>query len=78
MLDTALEADFAFPERTENQPRPTVPPHFAHMRMQTDDGVPTGRFRLTGELDEDGEVTQESSPTSLPSTTTTSRRGRSQ
>lgn len=54
-----LEADFAFPELAEDQPQPTVPPHFAHMRMETDDGVPTVRFRLTGELDEDGEVTQE-------------------
>src|SRR5688572_24725252 len=32
-----LEADFAFPELADESPQPTVPPHFAHMRMDTDD-----------------------------------------
>ncbi|SDO16589.1 ATP-dependent endonuclease [Geodermatophilus sp. DSM 45219] len=54
-----LEADFAFPELDEDAPQPTVPPHFTHMRMESVDGVPTVRFRLTAELDEDGEINQE-------------------
>jgi putative ATP-dependent endonuclease of the OLD family len=55
-----LEADFAFPELVESeQPQPTVPPHFAHMRMGTVDERPTVRFRLTADLDESGDITGE-------------------
>jgi putative ATP-dependent endonuclease of OLD family len=55
-----LEADFVFPELVEAQEaQPTVPPHFAHMRMETDDQRPTVRFRLTAHLDETGEPTEE-------------------
>jgi hypothetical protein len=54
-----LEADFAFPELIGVEPQPTVPPHFTHMRMESADSVPTVRFRLTAELDEDGEINQD-------------------
>lgn len=55
-----LEADFVFPELVEAQePQPTVPPHFAHIRMETGDERPTVRFRLTAHLDENGEITDE-------------------
>lgn len=55
-----IEADFIFSELIEAQaPQPTVPPHFAHMRMETDDERPTVRFRLTAHLDENGEITHE-------------------
>jgi len=55
-----LEADFLFPELVEAQePQPTVPPHFAHMRMETGDERPTVRFRLTAHLDENGDITEE-------------------
>lgn len=53
-----LEADFVFPGLADDSLQPTVPPHFAHMRMETDEGVPSVRFRLTAELDEDGEITE--------------------
>jgi putative ATP-dependent endonuclease of OLD family len=55
-----LEADFVFPELVEAQePQPTVPPHFAHMRMETDDERLMVRFRLTAHLDESGDITEE-------------------
>lgn len=54
-----LEAEFAFPELEGDAAEPTVPPHFAHMRMVAAGSVPTVRFRLTAELDEDGEVSEE-------------------
>lgn len=34
----------------------TVPPAFAHLQLDSPDGVPRLRFRLTATLDEDGEV----------------------
>ena len=40
-------------------PPPTVPPNFAHIRMETDIGQPTVRYRLTAEFDEDNEITEE-------------------
>ncbi|MBF6094988.1 ATP-dependent nuclease [Nocardia cyriacigeorgica] len=59
-----LEADFIFPELDEldssgSIASSTVPPHFAHMRMTDNDGKPRVRFRLTGHLDENGEITDE-------------------
>lgn len=52
-----LEAEFEFPETKDDAgTHPTIPAHFAHMRLETKDGVPKVRFRLEAEMDEDGEI----------------------
>ena len=71
-----LEAEFEFPELAEvaaddedqddaeapepGEWHPTVPPHFAHMRLVDGDdtAIPRLRFRLTAELDINGEVSE--------------------
>lgn len=53
-----IEAQFEFPElkkRTKGK-HAAVPGHFAHMRLESADGVPRVRFRLTAQMDEDGEI----------------------
>lgn len=59
-----LEADFVFPELGDHDASPsvastTVPPHFAHMRMNDQSGLPTVRFRLNAHLDENGDITDD-------------------
>lgn len=59
-----LEAEFDFPELGDHDKAPsvastTVPPHFAHMRMNDRDGLPTVRFRLNAHLDENGGITDD-------------------
>ena len=52
-----IEAQFEFDEL--NLPAgqfATIPPAFAHLHLDSPDGVPRLRFRLTATLDEDGEV----------------------
>lgn len=51
-----IEADFLFPELKDDVEQPTVPPHFAHMRLDDPDGVPRVRYRLEAKLDSDGNV----------------------
>lgn len=52
-----LEAEFEFPETKDDAGKyPTIPSHFAHMRLEAKDGVPKVRFRLEAEMDEDGEI----------------------
>ena len=53
-----IEAQFEFPELTEKTKgkHPSVPGHFAHMRLESADGVPRVRFRLSAQMDDDGEI----------------------
>lgn len=52
-----IEAQFEFPELKKAKGKhATIPGHFAHMQLASADGVPRVRFRLTAQLDEDGDV----------------------
>lgn len=52
-----LEADFEFPELDEEDGEfLSIPPNFAHMRLELADGVPRVRFRLEATMDSDGEI----------------------
>lgn len=52
-----IEAQFEFAElKQEKGKHSTVPSNFAHMRLESADGLPHVRFRLTATLDEDGDV----------------------
>jgi putative ATP-dependent endonuclease of the OLD family len=52
-----IEADFQFPElKTAEGKHSAVPSNFAHMRLETKDGVPKVRFRSDAQLDSDGEI----------------------
>jgi putative ATP-dependent endonuclease of OLD family len=52
-----LEAEFIFPELKEDEgEHATIPPHFAHMRLDDAEGVPRVRFRLEAKLNADGEI----------------------
>jgi putative ATP-dependent endonuclease of OLD family len=52
-----IEAQFEFPElRDPKGKHSTIPGHFAHMQLVSADGVPRMRFRLTAQMEEDGEI----------------------
>lgn len=51
-----IEADFLFPELREDKDNSTVAPHFGHMRLDEDDGIPRARFRLTATMGLDGDI----------------------
>lgn len=52
-----IEAEFVFPELEDaDGEHPTIPPHFAHMRLDDASGVPRVRFRLDAKLYEDGDI----------------------
>ncbi|HHL45878.1 MAG TPA: DUF2813 domain-containing protein [Gammaproteobacteria bacterium] len=52
-----IEAQFDFPELYKPEGKhATIPGHFAHMRLESADGVPRVRFRLTAQMDEDGDI----------------------
>jgi putative ATP-dependent endonuclease of OLD family len=52
-----IEAQFEFPELLDDDGTySTIPGNFAHMALETADGVPRIRVRLTAEIDEDGEI----------------------
>lgn len=51
-----LEVDIEFPEASDDEFHPTVPPNFSHMALATPDGVPGVRIRLTATLEADGYV----------------------
>ncbi|UKE68678.1 AAA family ATPase [Xanthomonas cerealis pv. cerealis] len=53
-----IEADFTFPEVKEGEGTAAVPIFFSHMQLQSADGVPGVRIRLTAEMDESGEIEQ--------------------
>ncbi|MBU1391721.1 MAG: AAA family ATPase [Gammaproteobacteria bacterium] len=51
-----IEADFQFPELTEEAANTTVAPHFGHMRLDDGDGIPRVRFRLEASIGIDGDI----------------------
>lgn len=52
-----LEVDIEFEEAAdEEEPHPSIPPFFTHMALDTPDGVPRVRIRLTATLDVDGYI----------------------
>lgn len=52
-----IEAQFEFPELKKPKGKHSaVPGHFAHMRLESADGLPRVRFRLAAQMDEDGEI----------------------
>ena len=52
-----IEAQFEFPELKKVKGKyPTIPGHFAHMRLESAEGIPRVRFRLTARMDEDGDI----------------------
>jgi len=51
-----IEADFLFPELSENEDNSTVAPHFGHMRLDEVDGFPRVRFRLNATMGLDGDI----------------------
>lgn len=53
-----IEADFSFPEVEEGKDTAAVPIFFSHMQLQSAEGVPGVRIRLTAEIDESGEIDQ--------------------
>lgn len=52
-----IEADFLFPELLDDAgEHPTIPTHFAHMRLDDADGIPRIRFRLDASIGADGDI----------------------
>jgi len=55
-----IEADFVFPELAdETKSHPTIPPNFAHMRLETAAGPAKMRFRLDATIDQAREIEEE-------------------
>jgi putative ATP-dependent endonuclease of OLD family len=56
-MELWIEAEFEFPELQEEEGyHPTIPSHFAHMRLESRDGMPLVRFRLNATMDSDGDI----------------------
>jgi putative ATP-dependent endonuclease of OLD family len=51
-----VEADLEFPEAADEGQHASIPPNFQHMAIETKDGVPRIRVRLTAVLATDGEI----------------------
>ncbi|RUR31163.1 ATP-dependent nuclease [Vreelandella nanhaiensis] len=51
-----IEADFLFPELAEDEDNSTVAPHFGHMRLDEEHGIPRVRFRLNANMGQDGDI----------------------
>jgi putative ATP-dependent endonuclease of the OLD family len=51
-----LEVDIEFPESGDDGQHPSVPPNFSHMAIETRDGAPRIRVRLTAVLAADREI----------------------
>ncbi len=51
-----IEADFVFPELEDDDEVATVAPHFGHMRLDTADGLPRVRYRLSATMGLDGDI----------------------
>lgn len=51
-----IEADFLFPELSDDEDNSTVAPHFGHMRLDEVDGTPRVRFRLNAAMGLDGDI----------------------
>lgn len=55
-----IEADFVFPELAdESKSHPTIPPNFAHMRLESAAEPAKVRFRLDSRLDQAGDIEEE-------------------
>jgi putative ATP-dependent endonuclease of the OLD family len=51
-----LEVDIEFPEAGEEDQHASIPPYFSHMAIETQNGAPQIRVRLTAVLAADGEI----------------------
>lgn len=51
-----IEADFLFPELAKDEDSSTVAPHFGHLRLDEEDGIPRVRFRLSANMGHDGDI----------------------
>jgi putative ATP-dependent endonuclease of OLD family len=52
-----IEANFQLPELLDDTgEHPTIPTHFAHMRLDDVDGIPRVRFRLNASMGLDGDI----------------------
>jgi predicted ATP-dependent endonuclease of OLD family len=52
-----IEADFLFPELLDDAGEyPTIPTHFAHMRLDDGEDIPRIRFRLNASIGTDGDI----------------------
>lgn len=51
-----IEADFLFPELAKDGDNSTVAPHFGHMRLDEENGIPRVRFRLSATMGPDGDI----------------------
>lgn len=51
-----IEADFLFPELSDDRDNSAVAPHFGHMRLDDVDGTPRVRFRLNATMGLDGDI----------------------
>lgn len=51
-----IEAEFVFPELEKDGEFSTIPPFFNHMRLDSIDGSPRVRYRLTAEMGMDGDI----------------------
>jgi putative ATP-dependent endonuclease of OLD family len=51
-----LEVDLELPEAGSKDVHASVPPNFSHMAIETEDGVPRVRVRLTAVLEADSEI----------------------
>ncbi len=57
LLTLWIEAQFEFPELKKVKGKhATIPANYAHMQMESADGIPRVRFRLTATMDEDGDI----------------------
>ena len=51
-----IEADFLFPELSDDEDNSTVTPHFGHMRLDEVNGTTRVRFRLNAAMGLDGDI----------------------
>jgi putative ATP-dependent endonuclease of OLD family len=59
-IDLWLEAQFEFTELKDgSKANATIPGHFAHLQLESADGVPRVRLRLEAHLDEDGDIDEQ-------------------
>lgn len=53
-----LEAEFTFPEANDDETHSAIPPFFAHMSLESSDGPPSMRIRLTATMESDGSIAE--------------------
>jgi len=54
-----IEADFVFDELSDDEDNATIPPHFAHMRLDDGEEVPRVRFRLEASMGLEGDIDED-------------------